>query len=64
MPADSLASLAQRLLRGRIEHRMQKLVELLRIDAQHRFLLSINPLAHHIHRNADGAGPVRLPLRV
>ena len=40
------------LLRFRIEHRMQQLVELLRIDAQHRFLLVDQTFFHHLDGDA------------
>ena len=54
MPADPSASLVSDLLGGRIEHRVQQLIELLRIDAQHGFLLVDQPFAHHLHGDADG----------
>ena len=38
----------QALARRRIEHRVQQLIELLRIDALHRFALGDQPFAHHL----------------
>ena len=50
----SLGDGGQRFLRSRIEHRVQKLIELLRIDAQDGFFLADQALVHHVHRDADG----------
>ena len=47
-----------------IEHRVQQLIELLRSDAQHRFLLRDQPSSTISTAMRTAAGPVRLPLRV
>ena len=48
----SLGDGGQRFLRSRIQHRMQKLIELLRIDAQDGFFLADQALVDHVHRDA------------
>ena len=49
----TLGDQSQRLLRLRIEHRVQKLIELLRIHAQHRFLLVDQAFLHHVDGDLD-----------
>jgi hypothetical protein len=43
---------------------VQELVERLRLDLQHRFLLGEDALLHQVHRDVHRGQPVRLPLRV
>ena len=47
--------------RLRVEHRVQKLVELGRVDARDRLLAGDQPLVHHVHRRAQRGrrGPLR-----
>ena len=56
----------RQLLEGRhIEHRVQKLIELLRLHAQHGLLLVDQAfLRPYPPRRAPPPGPVRFPLRV
>ena len=42
--------LLQALARRRIEHRMQQLIELLRVDALHRLAPADQALTHHLDR--------------
>ena len=49
---DPGGDLRQFLERRRIEHRVQQLIELVRRDAQHRFLLRDHALFHHVDRDA------------
>ena len=48
-----LASSVSVFLRLRIEHRVQQLIELLRIDAQDGFLLVDEAFVHHLDGDAD-----------
>ena len=48
-----VASLASDFLRRRIEHRVQQLIELLRIDAQDGFLLGDQAFVHHLDGDAN-----------
>ena len=43
-------------IRGRIEHRMQELVELRRVDARDRFLLRDQAFGNHVHSSLDRCG--------
>ena len=53
MPAMPVASLVELLQRWRVEHRVQQLIELLRSDAQHGFLLVDQAFVHHVDRDAN-----------
>ena len=44
----------QLLERRRVEHRMQKLIELLGLHAQHGFLLVDHAFFHHVDGDANG----------
>ena len=54
--------LGKRFLGGRVEHRVQKLIELLRVDAQDGFLLADEAFAHHLDGDANRRRPGALAV--